>query len=232
LRTRCIACAYWASCATLAISLAGCGETRGKILWAADRFVVLVSETSTPAYGISPTTDNQSVDRCPANQAVVGYRGFLRQADADAGVHTPYVGQIATLCGSLSLDSSSPSQVVVTPSTTLASRGMWTGPAWQQTCPDDEVVVSFSGSYSSFIDRIGFQCARWVVSSATPGQPIVRGATTTLPPAGGTGGMTPFADACGPGQMATGSKINWGFFVDAFGLYCGTPRVASEGGAP
>jgi len=48
------------------------------------------------------------------------------------------------------------------------------------------------------------------------------GAITWFPAVGGTGGGA-FTSVCGAGQIAIGSDIHAGPFLDTFALFCSTP---------
>jgi hypothetical protein len=162
-------------------------------------------------------------DQCPANEAVIGYQGDV--TDADAGLQTPVVSRIRTVCGTLSLDGTASNQVLVGPGATLPLRGLYSGPPWSQVCPANQVVVGFGGRSGDYLDQIGFECGHWVASASGGGTSFTMDTNTTLMPAGGDGGSAFPAVACPPGQMAIGTELRSGLFVDAFSLVCGTPPL-------
>jgi hypothetical protein len=154
----------------------------------------------------------------------MGYTGGT--TDPDAGYDWIGIARIEAQCGALALDGSS---VVVSPGVTLPQHGGWPGPGWEQQCPPDQVVVGFSGRSGQYVDQIGFQCGQWVTSTNVQGDSLSMNATTTLPLVGGDGG-TPFSVACPVGQMAIGSALRSGFWLDSFSLVCGTPALEWDAG--
>jgi hypothetical protein len=171
---------------------------------------------------------NMNVDLCPSNQAVVGYQGFRTSPDAAMGLTV--VGNIQTLCGALFLGGPASDQVMTGPGTPLDAGARGTTPdiPWDQSCPPNEVVVRFSGRSGQYLDQIEFECAHWTVSTACRSLSV--DTTTMLAPAGGEGGVPFGAEACPPGQMATGTFTRSGFYVDDFGLVCETPTLVFQGG--
>jgi hypothetical protein len=210
-----------------AVGLVACGlETRGRILWGP------VSEGGievdlTPQHGGDGGIAH--ADMCPPDQAVVGYRG--ETTDADAGLVTPVVSRIQTVCGTLGLDGTASNQVVVGPGTTLPERGLWNGPSWAQMCPMDQVITGFVGRSGSYLDQIEFTCGHWVESTSGSGPSFTMDMGTMLyPAAGGPGGSAFPAVACPQSQMAIGTALRSGLFVDAFSLICGTPPLTLDAG--
>jgi hypothetical protein len=210
-----------------AVGLLACGlETRGRILWGpvseAGSEVDLTKEQGGDG-GIAHS------DTCPANQAVIGYQGEV--TDADGGLVTPVVSRIETVCGVLTLDGTASNQVVVGPGSTLPERGLYSGSTWAQMCGPDQVITGFVGRSGAFIDQLSFECGHFIASSSGAGPAFTMDTmTTTYPAAGGDGGSAFPAVPCPPGQMAIGTALRSGFFVDAFSLICGTPPVPADAG--
>jgi hypothetical protein len=165
-------------------------------------------------------------DTCPANEAVIGYEGDT--TDADGGLVTPVVSRIQTVCGVLGLDGTGSDLVVTDAGTTLPERGLYSGQSWVQMCPADQVVAGFVGRSGAFLDQIAFECGHWSVSGSSPDLTFTMDSTTTLTPAGGDGGSAFAAVACPAGQMAIGTALRSGFFVDAFSLICATPPLPGD----
>ena len=224
--------------AVLVLAVTGvdaCGETTGVILGevAGDApveappladggtslQVVLSGESATAQQG--GTTGTPYTDVCPGNQAVIGYRGFLTGPQVGATL----VGAIQTVCGQLSMNGASPASMTTAAGATLPMRGTAQDMAWTQMCPADEVVVGFSGRSGADLDQVAFDCAPWIAQGGTGGALAV-GTAIPSTAAGGDGG-TPFQDdLCPSGQLARGSNLRAGAWVDAFGLVCGTPTLA------
>ena len=168
-------------------------------------------------------------DTCPGNEVIIGYQGFL----TPASVGLILVGGIQAVCADLVTSGSAPVQITTSVGATLPIRGMSQDSPWTQTCPANEVVVGFSGQSGDDLDQVAFECAPWFVSGSNDdaGGALSIGSIDTFPPSGGDGGM-PFEVACPPGQMARGDNGRSGQWIDAFGLVCGTPSLAADGGAP
>ncbi len=163
-------------------------------------------------------------DLCPEGEAVIGYRGYLAVPPG-----LTIVGVIQTMCGSLSLNPSSPGQVTTTEGPVSPERGAsQEGGAWMRTCPANEVVVGFVGRSGRYLDQVAFECAAWTLDPDAGGM-FAMGTPATLEAAGGDGG-SPYEASCPSGQLARGSFGRSGLWVDAFGLLCGTPTLSGDGG--
>lgn len=168
-------------------------------------------------------TGTPFTDVCPDDEVVIGYQGFL----SGPGVGLTLIGGIQTMCGSLSVNPSSPGQVLTAEGAILPLRGAGQGNAWTQSCPADQVVVGFAGRSGADLDQVAFECAPWAVEPDGGGG-LSAGVAVTLGAAGGDGGA-PYMDTCPAGLLARGSVGRSGEWVDAFGLLCGTPALASAG---
>jgi hypothetical protein len=217
------------------LTLGACSlQTKGPILWegASDGGlsdsgveVVLLPGQSTVQVGMdggSPYTDT-----CPTGQVVIGYRGEVVPPDSGLIV---VVSRIQTLCGAIVLDETASDPVSITPGFVLPERGTYAGPSWSEACAQNEVVVGFSGRSGQYVDQLAFQCGHWIVSSEDGGPVLTLSATTSLAPVGGDGGSPFPLAACPTGQMAIGSALRAGFWLDAFSLQCGTPSLESDAG--
>jgi hypothetical protein len=212
--------------------LAACGETRGLLLGEAplgDSAPPLADAAaaeggSTPIVNDEMFTVQQGgpggspyVDICPGNQVVIGYQGFLTAPS----VGLTLVGGIETVCGELAVGESSVA-LTTRPGAILPMRGGSRTSPWLQMCPADEVVVGFSGRSGLYLDQIAFECAPWVATEAGDDAEPSLGRMVTLTAAGGDSGG-PFVVPCPDGQVARGSHVGAGDWVDAFGLICGSP---------
>jgi hypothetical protein len=227
--------------------LCACGETRGLILGenagddggfeasvldatggadggcaSCSYTIVLDGASSTAVQG--GETGTPFTDTCPGNQAVIGYQGFL----TGPNVSILLVGGVQTLCGELAL-AGAMGLVTTSAGATLPMRGASQDSPWTQMCPADQVVVGFIGRSGSDLDQVAFVCAPWSAKPSGSSEVMTMGTTVTLTPAGGEGG-SPYQNACPPGQMARGSTGASGLWVDSFGLVCGTPTIAIDGG--
>lgn len=231
--------------------LAGCGGTRGLILGevpVTDAGAIGVADAAPGAddagtdacpacpfpvavSGATPTTQHGGTtgtayaDTCPPDQAVIGYQGYL----TPPSVGLTLVGGIQTLCGALAVNGPPPAPLTTSAGAVLPMRGTSQVSPWTQTCPPDQVVVAFGGSAGIAVDQLAFTCAPWTATSAAAGATLTMGTPVPLGAAGGDGG-TAYQDSCPPGEIALGSNLRAGEWVDAFGLLCGTPTLAGDAG--
>jgi hypothetical protein len=159
-------------------------------------------------------------DGCPAGQALIGFSGTMTVATA---TQTAVPRQIAARCGVLQIAGTT---VTVTPGAMLPIHGMMAPTPWTRTCPANQVMVGFTGRSGSFMDQLVFDCAPLTAASAAPGANLTPGTAAPLPAIGGTGGM-PFAQInCPAGQVASGSLVRTGDFMDAVSLICSRATIA------
>jgi hypothetical protein len=227
-----------------------CGETRGRILWgpldaepsgdaaAGDSFDDAAAQDGSPASPrplaltlASVTQANgghgatrRTFDTCPPGYAVIGYQGgltALAEAGVDGGLGV-WLGRIQPLCGAVELaNASSTHLTVVDDGTALLTVGETEDSSWVRKCDVDEIVVGLEGRYGSFVDNLIVVCAHWSVS---PVGTFFVDSTRSLEPLGGGGGNTAFTGGqCPAGQMAVGTIVTWGFYVDSLALECGVP---------
>jgi hypothetical protein len=226
-------------------TVAACGETTGLILGetpAEDAASPILVPDASPCPGcpVLVTLDGESettqqggttgtpyVDTCPGDQVVIGFQGFLTAPS----VGLTLVGAIQAHCGSLVLVGVAPDSVATVAGPTLPIRGSSITDPWTQTCPANQVVVGFFGRSGADLDQVAFQCAPWTPADGGSDVLSIGSTTVTSSGAGGDGGL-PFEDMCPTGQVARGTSLRAGSWIDAFGLVCGTPALASDSGAP
>jgi hypothetical protein len=162
------------------------------------------------------TGGNEHVDVCPGDQVLVGLQGTID----DPGI--VLVGSVQGLCGSLGINGA---RVTVTPGASLSTWGGDGGPVtWTEACPAGEVMVGVEGRSGAALDAIAVDCARWTVETTDAGAALTMGSTDTSATNGGDGG-TAFSAPCPSGEMARGSDLRAGFWIDAYGLVCGVPTL-------
>jgi hypothetical protein len=177
--------------------------------------ITLSGSTNTAQYGnLSGGTPYN--DTCPAGQAIIGFEGSLVTA---GGWH----GQIQALCGTLQLSPSAPYTISVSSGATLPVQGAGGELPWVSTCPPNQLVVGFGGRAGLYFDQLSLRCAPLLVNG--PPYTLSRGTITNLPSAGGTGGEPFPTTDCPGGQVAIGSRVRAGGYIDAFGLACSSPAL-------
>jgi hypothetical protein len=194
--------------------------------------IVLGGQPSFSGVHGSLNTGTQYGDYCPSNQAVIGYRGFLNSPDSgligNFGLPAIVIGAIQTVCATLSLGGPASDEILPGFSTPLRMLGNGRDSPWTQLCPPNEVVIGFVGRSGSALDQIAFVCGHWIAPSTCDSPAPDHG--TLLPAAGGNGGGRFQPELCPVGQMAVGSYIRAGAWVDAFGITCAAPSRVSDGG--
>jgi hypothetical protein len=170
-----------------------------------------------PSAGGSPFTDG-----CPQNDVLIGFQGTM---DSSVDSANPWLKSLTGLCGTPMLTGTGPFTVTITPSTSLPTRG---GPSDlmlpDAKCPDNQVIIGYSGNSGAYIDNVAFSCAPLTVTGdATNGYVIGidMNNVTTVGPIGGTGGSPFGLQSCDPGQVADGTNVHSGAWFDGFGLTCG-----------
>jgi hypothetical protein len=199
---------------------------------ACPRAFVLSGETNTPQPGGEGGTSY--LDICPNGQVVIGYNGSLNStALLKDGMPITIIGSIQTVCGKVSVDDPAATLATIVPGDTLDSRPMKTN-SWQSVCPENKVVIGFTGGSGVAFDKVAFQCTQLRITRGPSGD-VVSADTSTiqlLPANGGDAGSALYSEVCPDGKIAQGSNIRAGAWVDAFGLVCAAPSIASvDGGA-
>lgn len=151
-------------------------------------------------------------DPCGAGRALIGF----------AGSFMSYHRRIRGVCGLLGLSPAMDGfNVTLTDPVQLPERGPDGNTPWMRTCPQDQVIVGFSGRSGGLVDSLTFTCAPLVVDEADDGTwTIALGATSNLLAVGGNGGNQFPQTDCPAGQVATVQRLRTGDGLDAFGLGC------------
>jgi hypothetical protein len=226
---------------TLSLGSAACSlETRGPVLFETlDAGTVDTSACAdtgavcATAIGLTGGADTELegsdsgtayADLCPDEQVLLGYAGTLREISATSE-NIEVIGSLEGVCGQLAYDESG--AVLVSPLDVLPTRGEPRGAygAWTRLCPTDHALVAVEGRAGLALDQLILVCARWQHSpeQAT----LARVSESRLTQVGGDGGKE-IALACPAGQLARGHQLRAGRWIDAFGLSCGMPRLASS----
>jgi hypothetical protein len=173
--------------------------------------------TATTEHGM-PQNGPTSTDLCPDGQALVGY-GL--SATTPSNFTTAIMSKIEPSCGKLAVAADgSGCKIVVSPGAALPTRGRYSNGATKQTCPRDQIIVTFKGRSGRDIDQLGFGCAPLEVTRVGSDYRVSLGSVTSLGTVGGTGGSA-FQDGCPSGRVAVGNKItDENGFIGAFGLIC------------
>ncbi|HEX3695129.1 MAG TPA: hypothetical protein VH374_07040 [Polyangia bacterium] len=179
----------------------------------------LMGSTGT-AFGGNPTGGGPFQDACPGGQAVIGFSGTVTVANPALGVVN---GQIGTRCGVIQILGTT---VTVISGAVLPTHGVLEPTLWTRTCPANQVVVGFAGHMGSFLDQLVFNCAPLTAASDAPGAALTPGTATALMPVGGDGGGAFAQITCPAGQIASGSLVRTGDYLDAVSLICSSATIA------
>jgi len=156
-------------------------------------------------------------DPCPTGQVLIGFNGGLSPPDR-------WIGQIQAECGIVTLTPGTLA-ITVTPGATLGLHGQTSNFPWSVQCPADAIVFGFDGRSGSFVDQLGFVCARLAVTGSPGSYAISYEAAFALPPQGGTGGLPFAAQRCQGGRVGTGIFGRSGLDLDALGVDCSLPQL-------
>jgi hypothetical protein len=159
------------------------------------------------------TGGTATTDLCPQNEVLIGYRGTLGMNGRDL-----VVNGVEGQCGRLAVAGIGPYALTTNAGDRLPRRGSDATMTFTALCAANQVVVGLQGRAGTVLDQLQLQCAPL---STTTLDSLSIGATTLLPPAGGTGGSA-FQATCPAGQVARGQDTNSGNVIDAFALVCGT----------
>jgi hypothetical protein len=170
------------------------------------------SEMRTTSHG--DTIGTMFDEDCPEGEALRGFSGSHQGDGFDL------VTGLQGHCGRLVLEGDG-TTITVEPSGSLDFHGEVSDVAAEWMCPANQVIVGIWGNAGTSQDGVGFYCAPLTLVGGT----VTRGTVTTLPQAGGNGGIA-YDELCAPGQLARGDYGSWVIYLHSFGLVCATPVVA------
>ncbi|WP_437510201.1 hypothetical protein [Sorangium sp. So ce1099] len=179
--------------------------------------VGVVDEAFTEVRG-NAGTGTPVMHRCPESQVIIGFRGLLGML-GESMIH----GQIQAQCGHLALDGAGPYTITAAPGDMTPVEGTYGSEPWEMMCPEDQVVVGFSGWSGSYLDLLWIACAPLLVTGA-PGDLRVEIGPVTWPDGVGGDGGSAFPDTlCGASQVANlVQTVVSGPPISAIGLGCAT----------
>ncbi|HET9956645.1 MAG TPA: C-type lectin domain-containing protein [Polyangiaceae bacterium] len=165
-------------------------------------------------------------DVCPHDQVIIGF-GYDNYED--------FLNGLTVRCGSIRVKSiDSALKIDVVPGVTLFQRGGGDPKdSGDVMCPAGHVMVGFKGIFNDWIRKITFSCAPVSVGDAEAGYKVTVGDPVELTTVGKDSNPnpgfplqeTPYI-ACPAGQIARGTKMNAGFWMEGLGFYCGAPKVS------
>ncbi|WP_437739608.1 hypothetical protein WMF39_28235 [Sorangium sp. So ce1504] len=182
--------------------------------------VDVVEQTYTELRG-SPGTATPAMDRCPESQVLLGFRGSLGPL-GESLIHA----KIQAQCGHLELTGDGPYTITMMPGDVTPFQGSEGTESWEMVCPENEVVVGFSGWSGRYLDLLFIACAPLLVTGP-PGDLRVELGPVTWPDGVGGDGGSEFPDTfCGADQVANlVQTVVEGGAIGAFGLGCTTPSL-------
>jgi hypothetical protein len=161
------------------------------------------------------------LDICPAGLVLIGFKAT---ADSDA---TP-INSIAGVCGSVDIGPAPSFAVTTVVRTDLPFRHANAARVYTSLCPDNHVVVGFSGEDSDRIEALTFRCAPLVVRAMPPYSLSFGEVIETAPLGIALAASAPFGPQdCPDRQLGIGQAPKAGVFLDAFTLQC-APLVLVE----
>jgi hypothetical protein len=153
-------------------------------------------------------------DACAPGNVLVGLGGYFD----DRGWH----GMMAAGCAPLEFSEMDDGSFAV-------GVGEWTatpmhGEAGQQLwiseCPENEMLVGFTGRSGLLVDNVQIACAAFDVIETTQGFALVAGEPHFLDAVGGQGGAPFDPVTCESGSVATVVDMRAGESIDAVGVSC------------
>jgi hypothetical protein len=174
---------------------------------------------------IHPGMGDPHADPCTTpDEVLIGFDGTMDVGFNVCGrMGDCWLQSVTGHCGKLALVGSGPFTVAITAAENLPVRGgPGNRPLAPAICPQNQMIVGFTGRSSAYIDRLSFYCAPInVVGDSSNGYTASVGSTTLVGPLGGNGG-TAFGDVfCNQGEVAVGTNLHAGAWIDGFGLDCG-----------
>jgi hypothetical protein len=158
---------------------------------------------------------SRKIDSCPGDEVLTGYAISVASSN---GQNT--VWGLRAKCGRVDLGSTEPRTVSIGPPRLLTQRGGTGTVTFDVTCPDNQMVVGFTGRSGSRLDQVGFLCATLSVVGANV-VTVSLDSGETLGPFGSPTAGNAFAVPCPAGHVARGHSVNDGVFIDGLGLICG-----------
>jgi hypothetical protein len=174
---------------------------------------LLGASSPTPTRGTVQGTPVPSM--CPGEQVLIGYQGTL----ANPGILL--VSSLQLRCGKV--DVAGPSQLSISPGTTLPVQGTVGMSPFSAQCPAGHAIVGIHGQSGLYMDQIGFDCAPL---TRLPNGTVSVGTSTALTAYGGNGG-SPFNDPCPSGQVVRGCDISTSGFLYSIDAQCAAPSAPS-----
>ncbi|WP_437968963.1 hypothetical protein WMF04_06585 [Sorangium sp. So ce260] len=182
--------------------------------------VTVVDQTFTELRGRADA-GTPVMDGCPQGQVILGLRGALG-ALGESFIH----GKIQAQCGHLELAGDGPYTITTTLGDTTPFQGTYGSESWEMMCPENEVVVGFSGWAGSYLDVLFIACAPLVVTGPPDDLRVEIGPVTWPDGVGGDGGSE-FPDTfCGAHQVANlVQTVVASGPIASFGVGCATPSL-------
>ncbi len=170
---------------------------------------------ATPLRG-SADNGTQADDRCMEGQVLVGLEGHV------GGMGENWLRGLRGRCGTLELTHDEGMfGVRVVEGDPLGFRGNGgTEINGEARCPDDHVVVGFSGMSGAFIHRLALLCAPISIVDQGGTPTVEVGEASPTESFGGEGGASFDQATCGADAVALITNIRFENHVDAFGLGC------------
>jgi hypothetical protein len=188
-----------------------------------------MSPTSVATARQTPSTGGVPYnDECPANQALVGFKGTV-DSIPEGGTGNTNLRSVQGICAPLTVSATEPYRVNVGATSLLPIRGGASAVPQTVTCPANQVVVGFQGRTAMYIEAMQFRCAPLNISGTTPNFTLALGAIMTTGPLGAaTAGNTFAAIDCPANQVAVAQAPRAGSAIDSFGMVCRTPMLVVQ----
>ena len=166
-------------------------------------------------------------DTCPRDQVLIGfsYKNY-----------TDFVNGLTPVCGQLQLFPEQGNLVKITPGITLLERGgASSADGGEARCPANQVVVGYSGIVNDWLRKLTISCATVDVLTQDGAEVVTVGAPTAIPEFGKDAAQTPVVfpyAGCPAGQVARGTEMHAGDWVEALWLQCAPVKLTYGMGAP
>ena len=180
--------------------------------------VILADGVTTDVRGhIGGTLYTADQNKCNSHfEVLIGFQGNMGAS----------LNQIQAICASLSF--SADAKIVSNLTTVTSLRGNNAGStSWKTVCPQNSVVVGFTGNSGLLLDKINLMCSSLSFVPGNLPSVAVNGSILNSSSAGGYGG-SPFAPLkCPNGQIASAAVIRAGNNVNALGLKCSSVLLST-----